>query len=209
MSHWHAFEKWKQMNKILESEFEYLLSTEEIAKCFYYEDNCFSTLLNRLLQSSKWSNLYKTPSTNNIGIEISQKETTVRSKEETKETSITPHQSEQLDSNQNDDLFGFINWVWFSGIEGSSQKLGQTSEFRQDESAINQDNSERPAKTGDCTVSDYARTMIWIDSNIPKGKEFTPNNDWSVNKNDYKTNNYFTKIWTITQWWNLVTFQIE
>ena len=118
------------MNKILESKFEYLLSTEERVKYFYYEDNYFSTLLNRLLQSSKWSNLYKTPSTSNIGIEISKKETTVRSKEETKETSITPHQSEQLDSNQNNDLFGFINWVWSSGIEDSSQKLGQTSEFR-------------------------------------------------------------------------------
>ena len=140
ISYLHAFEKWKQMNKILESEFEYFLSTEERVKYFYYDDNCFSTILKQLLQSSEWSNLYKTPSTKNIGIEISQKETTVRSKEETKETSITPHQSEQLVWNQNDYLIWFINWVWFSGIEGSSQKQGHTSEFRQDESTINQDN---------------------------------------------------------------------
>ena len=28
--------------------------------------------------------------------------------------------------------------------------------------------------------------MIWIDSNIPKEIEFTPNNDWSVNKKGYR-----------------------
>ena len=28
--------------------------------------------------------------------------------------------------------------------------------------------------------------MIWIDSNIPKGKELTPNTDWSANKKGYR-----------------------
>lgn len=166
------------MDKLLESELEYLLTNSDAAKFLYYEENWFDKLLNQVLKC-KNSMLINKLSWGSLSDGLNQIGGWDVDNEETKEYSQKTSNENISSLNQANDMFEstlqlFLQELW-------SPDLSQVPCLPSDEQPSKESQDKQP-NANDSNISDYARTMLWVDSNIPKGKELAPNTDWCCNK---------------------------
>ena len=124
-----------------------------------------------------------------------EEEKIVTSKHEIEET--IPLLQDQPDEEQdpeedllNDELFEYVSSKF---KEEQESKNGKKDSKKEDHISI-QGQNFRKVTSGDFVPNEFARTMTLIDSQFGKGKDFTNNLDWSVNKKGYRQRIVFKKF---------------
>lgn len=181
-----AIEKSKQMDKILNSELEYLLTNEDAAKFLLFEENWFNKLLNQLLTSED-TEAEQQSDWRRVGDGSNQSEASAERQEETKEIEKNDSDNQKIPLIQ-DNTFEYDLKSFLQGLCSASAELSNLSILSQEESQVceNTDKQTNVIASDNASISDYARTMIWNKSNIPKEKDLAPNTDWCCNKKGYR-----------------------
>mmetsp|Transcript_41238 Transcript_41238/g.47505 ORF Transcript_41238/g.47505 Transcript_41238/m.47505 type:complete len:348 (+) Transcript_41238:2393-3436(+) len=178
-----AFNKVKQIHKTLKSIFTYLISTDEIAKVFFFEEKGFDYFLDLLISPKimKISETMKVSFEQELTIDTSN----ALNKEETKDYQPELPSTED-DFAQEDELLEYISSKITQSPVKPPKHAENKNDMGQEEAPLSIVKQNRPITSSDFPLNEFARTMTLVDSNISKIKELGPNTDWSVNKKGYR-----------------------